>query len=120
MKNIINGFGFIAALLLSHGSAAITIDEAREDYAAGGTKQFMLELYLNGQQQGLQWVNIEFEDIGRDPLFCSPGKMAITGENVYRLTNDYIKEREDADSIEGSWPFTMYVMRALVDAFPCA
>ena len=77
MKKVISGLGFFAALLLSHGSAAITIDDAREWYEKGGELQSTLLTYLSGQENGLSWANSYLKQQGRDPFYCLPGKLEL-------------------------------------------
>lgn len=116
MKRLISGLAFVAALLLSNASAAISIENARANYEAGGDRKEMLLFYLQSQENGLSWANVELEMAGREPLYCPPSKLNLNGENVYSLTNDYVTKNDALSSA----PFDMYVMRALYDAFPCA
>ena len=117
MKKFMSGFAFVAGFLLSNASAALTIKDTRDMVEQGGDVRATIEIWLNGQQDGTSWANIELEQQGRAKLYCQPDKLALTGENVYRLTNDHIKARPF--EVDSEWPFEMFVLPALAEAFPC-
>ena len=116
MKKFISGFAVVAALLLSNVSAAISIEEARNLYAAEHDREALLVL-LAAYQEGMGWANTKLESQGRAMLYCQPDKLALNGQNVYRLTTDHIETRDY--EIDPEWPFEMFTLQALIEVFPC-
>ena len=116
MKKFISGFAVVAALLLSNVSSAVSIEDAYKFYAAEHTRETLL-VVLSAYAEGMGWANTELESQGCAALYCQPGKLALTAQNIYRLTTDHI---ETADyEVDPDWPFEMLTLEALMEAFPC-
>jgi hypothetical protein len=117
MGKFISGFAVVAALLLSNASAALTIKQTRDMFNQGGQDRELLTLYLNGYMSGFNWANVRLDAEGRAELYCPPEGFAINAENIYRMTDNYIKTQDK--EVGSGWPFDLFISKALMNTFPC-
>jgi len=76
--------------------------------------------YILGVGVGIEWANTELSIQGQSPLYCAPGKLAITTENFLQILQDYIeKKTEIIKSLGPDLPIGLLLLKALQDAFPC-
>lgn len=71
-------------------------------------------LYIDGLGNGLSWANTASKMKHGKPVFCPPGKIAITAEQYIDILHRYVEDRPDmrGDGVGGPMLF------ALEDAFP--
>ena len=77
--------------------------------------QKLMTYWITGHSNALLWVNALQQAQGRPPLFCQPGKLALTPEQDVKILRDYISEHP----ADGDEPAGMAIMDAFIATFPC-
>ena len=95
-------------------SADPTVEQAKEIYAAGGERKTRLINYLADFENGLGWANVMLEARGDKALYCPPSKLALNGENIYKIA---ITQSEQ-DGYESKL-ITLDALMGLMITFPC-
>jgi len=75
------------------------------------------KFYITGVGVGLMWANTGLENIGRPPLYCQPGKLALNVDNILQILDDYIDRKKD--QLKPDLPVEMLLLYALKETFPC-
>jgi hypothetical protein len=101
----------LATIITSPALAELSAESAIELYRQ---KDPQLILFLNGLGQGFSWANTLLRD-GKEPLFCVPGKVALTVDQQVDILARYIQEIP----ADASLPVGGVMIHALRDAFPC-
>jgi hypothetical protein len=105
-------FGILlATIITSPALAELSAESAIKLYRQ---KDPQLILFLNGLGQGFDWANTFLED-GKEPLFCTPRKVALTVDQQVDILARHIQEIP----AHGSLPVGGVMLYALRDAFPC-
>jgi hypothetical protein len=84
-----------------------------EYFKANGGDAFTL--YLKGLENGFGVANAFLTIESKRPLYCQPGKLVLTHDNVARILDAEMKvTRRDLDT-----PLSMVVLDGLRRTFPC-
>lgn len=108
----------VAATLIAFPSASAAEDTAAQMLAkidAGGESATFVTIWLDGNDNGASWANTILEQRGQRPLFCPPGKLAITADQDVSILRRFVKERPEI----GDVPAGFALLLALADTFPC-
>ena len=79
----------------------------------------VLETQVSGMIIGLGWANAELVDRKEIPLYCQPGKLALTAENALDLLDEFLKRPSLQSPEARQLPYGTVLLAALQDAFPC-
>jgi hypothetical protein len=84
--------------------------------AARPTQQQTLREYLLWNYNGMDWANSSITLRDNRPLYCIPGKLALTGEQLVDML------RREAQEHPTLWtkPVGLVLLYALNTIFPCA
>lgn len=112
----------ILALMPVLGNTEVTVKLYEEAIATDdkGAKESIL-LYLSGLSHGLEWSNAMNKD---NPLYCQPGKLALTTSNYVNLLNDEIilhrnyALKDPTYSVDDK-PLGLILLRGVMNTFPC-
>lgn len=74
-------------------------------------------IYLRGLHDGFLWANADLGHGGSVPLFCVPGRLALTTDQVASIVERYADE--NADIVSASDEYGLVALEALQDVFPC-
>lgn len=85
------------------------INEKREDY-----RDFS-KIWLDGVYNGLLVASIDMAQDNRGSLFCPPGKMAMTNDQVKSIIDQYLTTHK----VQMDWPISVVLLGALKEVFPC-
>jgi hypothetical protein len=64
---------------------------------------------------GFAWANADLKYRQREPLYCPPGKLALTGEQLI----DTLRRKLRNDPAFGAEVLGLGLLMALQDTFPC-
>ena len=82
----------------------------------------LLEFYLRGLLNGFLFSNTQLDYENRRPIYCPPGKLALTSANLRQLVADYYSNASPevkARDFETNGSFDVRALNALIKAFPC-
>jgi hypothetical protein len=71
--------------------------------------------YFQGLADGMGWANATAREDGKAPLFCQPGKLALTTEQIINIVQRYA----DKDTFFMDMPLGATMITALKEVFPC-
>ena len=79
--------------------------------------KYEINKMLNLASVGMAWSNAELEGEGRQPLYCPPEKLVITGEQAFQIFRTEVERRKRTND-----PFSnagIYLLKGLIRTFPC-
>ncbi len=76
-----------------------------------------LLIYSMGVLAGLGSGNLELERRQQPMFFCQPAKLAITGDQLSRIIDDFLRE---TPAFKDEWSLSMAVQYSLKRTFPCS
>lgn len=74
-------------------------------------------IYLHGLHDGFLWANADLGQSGGTQLFCVPGRLALTIDQVASIVELYAEE--NTDIVSASDQYGLIALEALQDVFPC-
>lgn len=78
-----------------------------------------MNYYINGLGEGMGWANIALVNRGEAPLYCQPGKLAITMDNYIMILDNFIEDAKKKNKYRAEDPVGMYMLIGLQRTFPC-
>jgi hypothetical protein len=72
-------------------------------------------LFVNGMEQGMDWYNTQLEYVGGKQLYCAPGKLALTVDQILGIVERYL----DKHGTIRKDPVGAVLLTALIETFPC-
>ena len=110
----------IGPILFSLVSTANAMTLLLKDYqsAKNEDEKAVAKLWLDGVKEGLITFNSQLELEGRQPLFCLPGKLALTveqAEDIMMRDADIARKVTDP----GRFLISTILLYGLKDTFPC-
>lgn len=79
--------------------------------------------YMIGLDDGISWANANLASLHEAPLYCQPGKLALTVEQSLSILDAYIAAEKlkpkAKNPFDASSPIGVVYLFALKDAFPC-
>ena len=122
MKSLLGKLGVILIGLIVFGFFLVSSANAElriKDYKRIKDTE-IFKTYILGVGVGVEWANTVVSNRGQSPLYCAPGKLAITTENFLQILQDYIeKNPEIIKPLGPDLPIGLLLLKALQDAFPC-
>lgn len=118
MKHILLSLGMMA-LAAPVSAQAVTTQEFLDLYHGtrpGTSDRSSVVLYLKGLHEGFTWMNGALDASGRDLVFCAPGNLALSNDQVFSILEGYVVN----NAAFRDKPVGMSLMLAMQDAFPCA
>ena len=107
---------FVIALTLSQESFAISYKNYKENLNSDEMAKTVALVFIHGVGDGFMFANAELESKKIAPIFCPPGKLAITPEQ-------YIKFLDEAANNLGAsandFPVPALLLSRLKTVFPC-
>ncbi len=101
-------------LLAGTASADMTIDQILSDKV---NRSFVLDV-IRAQADGISWANTYLDVTRHEPLFCQPGKLAITPEQYLDIASRYVREHP-SDAQKPANSLGLILILSLIEAFPC-
>jgi hypothetical protein len=107
----------VIAMLFSLASSANAATILLKDYKSpkNEAEKAFSQLYLDGIKEGLITFNSQLTNEGRQPLFCLPGKLALTIEQAEEIMLRDAKKVPNPDQ----YPISIILLHGLKDTFPC-
>ena len=107
----------IALMLVSLTSSANALTVTFKDYkkAANKHEKAFYLLYLDGVREGIIELNVVLEEKRQQPLFCLPGKWALTVEQAEDIMMRQAEKLTDPDQL----PIGLLLAQGLQNTFPC-
>jgi hypothetical protein len=65
---------------------------------------------------GISWVNVDLKTKHQRQLYCQPGKLSLTGEQLIDMLQKHVQEVP----IAADYPFGLMLLEALIKVFPCS
>jgi len=82
--------------------------------AAKSEEKAYYKLYLDGLREGIIELNVVLQT-RKQPLFCMPGKLALTDEQAEDIIMRQAEKVADPDTS----PIGFLLIAGLIDTFPC-
>lgn len=102
-----------AAADAMQGEESLTYEQFRERAASNRTEAL---LYLTGMASAFTVTNAMLRVSGKSPLYCQPGRMALSGPVLESIMDSYVANvRPD----QATQPPDIVAIVALMDTFPC-
>ena len=79
----------------------------------------IFDSHLSGMTSAFIYANAQLEVNKQDLLFCQPGKLSLTVENIKRFIDDQIEENKKLNVYNGEDPITLILLTRLKTVFPC-
>lgn len=99
-------------------AASITVENYQKEVNQD-TRALNL-LWLDGVKEGLVSSSVAAQVDGKQPLFCLPGKLALTAEQAEDLMLRWAKAHPEVASTNNTrLPASLALLGGLVDTFPC-
>jgi len=107
----------IALMLFSLSSSANAMTLLLKDYKSpkDEDEKAVTKLWLDGVKEGLITFNAHLRTEGQQPLFCLPGKSALTVEQAENIMMSEAKKVPNPDQ----YPVSIILLHGLKEAFPC-
>ena len=107
---------FVALVLLSLSFSSFAMDLATYKKLKKISPDYA-KLYVQGVASGFEWSNTLNESRKVKPLFCSPSKLSLNGDNYFQILEKELagssKNAKDTAQIE------LILFIGLVKTFPC-
>ena len=102
---------------LSAEISFLSTDKAISDYdQATGQNLRIDEKVVESVEDGLSWANVYLQNERKElPIYCKPEKLALTGSQIFDMMRRRLSERPDL----GPMPYSLTILNAMIDAFPC-
>ena len=104
-----------AALISSPASAEPDASTFLQRIDQGGAQGEIAKHTLSAYENGLGWANAHLENEGQRRLYCPPGQLALTPDQVVDIFRRFVARNPEA----GNSPAGMVLLFALQDTFPC-
>jgi len=107
---------FVAAALLipNAASAELSANEALAAIDAGGERAEIIILFLDGNENGIGWMNTVAEQRGA-PFFCPPRTETFSNEQLIQM----LRVNSAQDQALGDAPLGLALYLSLLRTFPC-
>jgi hypothetical protein len=106
----------IALILFGLTSSANAMTVIFKDYkAANNDEMAFYLLYLDGVREGIIELNVVLEEKRQQPLFCLPGKLALTVGQAEDIMMRQAEKITDPDQL----PIGLLLAQGLQNTFPC-
>ena len=115
----------VALLLLAVASVGIQVPPA---HAEADTQTFLhtydtsaqagrrlLENTLAWDENGMSWANADLAQRHLPPLYCLPGRLVLTGDQLVDILRRQMAEKPETANL----PFGLGLLTALKNLFPC-
>jgi len=107
--------GFLAASIASSAFArSVTVQQYLTENK--GIPKAFNELWLTGVYDGLEDANVELKQTNKAELFCTPSNLAVTGDQIKSILNNYITKHK----VKMDWDIDFLLLEALKEVFPCS
>ncbi|HBR22283.1 MAG TPA: hypothetical protein DD713_06930 [Nitrospiraceae bacterium] len=109
---------FVILLLSSNAIAEVAV----KDYLAwkkDDNKSDMLNMYVAGLYQGIEWSNSALRTKNKPPLYCPPAKLKLKYENYIDIIDSQIEHLRNNKTLEGGHPLGAILISGLMRVFPC-
>jgi hypothetical protein len=102
--------------------AEMTVTDYREALASSNERVVAsMKMYVSGMGSGISWANGQATRTN-SPLYCSPPKRGLSGENYIDILNKAIDDfsgQATAKQLD-EFPIGALLMRGLRTTFPCS
>jgi hypothetical protein len=107
----------IALMLIGVASSANAATIPLKGYKSpkNADEKAFMQMYLDGVREGIVELNVVMRAEGRQPLFCLPGKLALTVEQAEDIMMRQAQKMTDSDTS----PIGLLLIEGLMDTFPC-
>jgi len=106
----------VAAFFLCFEAHATKLTVEQFRHPKDGDDHLTHLLYLSGVNAGLLAYNVAVQSSNKGPLFCQPGKLALTPDQVADILRRWAeKQGKSGDKL----PVELALLYALVETFPC-
>jgi hypothetical protein len=106
----------IALIWFGLTSSANAMTVTFKDYkAANNDERAFYLLYLDGVREGIIKLNVVLEEKRQQPLFCLPGKLALTVGQAEDIMMRQAEKITDPDQL----PIGLLLAQGLQNTFPC-
>jgi hypothetical protein len=86
-----------------------------QNYDTSDVNRDDIKRILLATNNGFAWANADLKYRKREPLYCPPGKLALTGEQLI----DILRRKVRHDPAFGSEYVGLGLLFALQETFPC-
>ena len=123
MKNRITNLLLIILISFVFCDIAIseekTIGQFLDAYDKGDERFQQIFLHrMHAAEDALSWANVELNGLGRDQLYCKPGKLVLTRSQVFSIFRDEV-ESDSLNLVLTNAGINYFLLRGLIRVFPC-
>lgn len=93
----------------------MTIALFEQNISAGGRAAIEARWFIGGIESGLSWANAALEVYGRPKLYCEPGKVALTDDQMI----DILRRAVQSHRVDTGSRLAPTLLLAFQEAFPC-
>ncbi len=111
------GWGTIALVCLA-SSAHAANNGTMESFIAYAQSNDQFKSLVAGAGRGFEAANAELEQRGQPRLYCQPEHMAITPDQYVSFLTNYAARTPASRALQSSF-FSLVLLKALADVFPC-
>jgi hypothetical protein len=101
---------------LAIGQEVMSLTRLMQFYNQSETKEQVV-MTVSLMEQGVGLANTFIKNRQQAPLYCPPGNLALTGEQVIDIMQRWVFDKPAAIGKEIAWQIIM--INALQDVFPC-
>jgi hypothetical protein len=107
---------FVAVCPLTPAQAEVAAKVFIRNYGAANlaTQKVMRET-LEWVASGIGWANTDLHSMHQQRLYCQPGKLALTGEQLEDMLERHVQE----ELFAADYPFGLVLLESLKKVFPC-
>ena len=109
------GFSFSYGIASPQAQDLISLELVKSLYEAGGQEQRIATALSNGLMMGFMTANATLEYRGDALLYCSPAKLYMNGEFLYRQVLSWSAGQQSRVDMA----YSVASILALEEAFPC-
>ena len=75
--------------------------------------------HLSGMASAFTYANAQLKVSKQDLLYCQPGQLSLTIDNIKNFIDDQIEENKKLNVYNGEEPITLLLLTRLKTVFPC-
>jgi hypothetical protein len=108
-----------ASILISSWSAFadMSVETFERNMASGDAPALAARYYITGIEDGLSWANVESKKRFGVKLYCSPGSIALQGDQIIDIMRRFVRAHDYMDLQEQR--VGVVLLLALEELFPC-